>query len=330
MISPYFIFEITPRCESRCIYCYNVWNQNERYPRGELSFQRIAALFDKLTAEIVPSGVTLAGGEPLMHPEIADVSSFLSKKGIAVGIATSGTLLDDEMTEKLKASGVSHFEISIPSVDIERFRALTGNEKAGSARRALLLAKRSGAKLTVSVVITRLNISDIGEVIDLAAAFSADSVSLNRFVPGGEGIRHFHELMPARDEIEEALSTADAKSGEFGMPVAVTVPIEPCIIGHERFPHLHFGTCCCGREKWVIDPLGNLRTCEQNPVILGSLFEKSFSELAESIEAERFRDDNLKKECGGCSFYPSCGGGCRFLLDGRKKKIRTTLSPLRR
>ena len=186
----------------------------------------------------------------------------------------------------------------------------------------MILARDAGTKVTVSAVITKLNAGGIGEVIDLAAAFSADSVSLNRFVPGGEGIRHVAELMPTGAELEQALAAADARSAGLGIPVAVTIPVESCIIGHGRFPHLHFGKCCCGREKWVIDPLGNLRTCEQNPEILGSLFERSFSELAGSLQATGFRNDDLKRDCGECPVYESCGGGCRFLRDGRETIIR--------
>lgn len=313
MIRPYFVFEITRRCNSNCLYCYNVWKQEKGYPAGELSISGIRRLFDKLLSEVTPAGVTIAGGEPLLHPETAETLKYLSTKSVAVGIATNGVFLDEEMAVRLAGAGVERFEISIPALDAGRYRRLMGEDGSGPARRALLLARQAGAKSTISFVITRLNMSDIGEVIDLAAAFSADSVSLNRFVPGGEGLRHSSGLLPSRDELEETLTTADNRSEKLGIPVAVTIPIEPCVIVHERFPHLHFGTCCCGKEKWVIDPLGNLRTCEQNPEILGSLFEKGFEELACSIRADRFRKDNLRAECTNCIDYFRCGGGCRFL-----------------
>ena len=313
MNRPYFVFEVTPRCGSDCLYCYNVWKQRDDYPEGELTFSAIARLFEKLLSEVRPSGVTLAGGEPLLHPHIAKISTFLSGKNIPVSVVTNGTILDEETAGNLADAGVGHFEISIPSMDRFSYAKLTRDERLGEARKALLCTRSAGSKLTVSTVITRLNLIDIGEVIELAAAFSADSVSLNRFVPGGEGLRHLSELTPTRDDLEQVLAAADAKSADLGIPVAVTIPVEPCLIDHKQFPRLHFGACSCGKDKWVIDPLGNLRTCEQNPEILGSIFLKSFADLAGSARTESFRNDGLNVGCGECDLYENCGGGCRFL-----------------
>ena len=315
MIRPYFIFEITSRCTGDCIFCYNVWKQDETYPQRELSLPEIKRLFNKLVEEVAPAGITLTGGEPLLYPDILEVVPFLSGKKIDVGIATNGMLLDESLARELTARGASYFEISLMTTDEKNFSRMTGGGSFKKVKEAIINVKKERAKLTVSFVLTKLNLVDLEETIDLCFAFSADSLALNRFVPGGNGLKHLSELQLGRSDLERALAVANAKSAEFNFPVNVTIPVESCIIDHQQYPHLNFGTCACGRDKWVIDPAGNLRTCEQNPEILGNLFDNSFSELARKETVDLFRHDNLKSGCDKCERLNYCGGGCRFLRE---------------
>ncbi len=309
MTKPFFIYEITPRCNRDCVYCYNVWKESPDYPTNELSVPQIKALFDKVLSDVRPSGVTLTGGEPLLHEGIFEVASYLDSKGVRLGIATNGSLLDDAAVRSLIGRGVKYFEVSLPRAD------------EPGARKAVLSVKKHKAVLNVSVVVTGQNKTEIADIIDLAFAFSADSVSLNRFVPGGRGLSNIPACMISDKELAGVLYVADKKAGELGLQVNVTVPVEDCLINHGDYRHLNFGTCTCGEWKWVIDPSGNLRTCEQNPEILGNLFEKRFRELAASGKVSAFRDRGLNRGCDDCARRDECGGGCR-ILHAREKVMK--------
>ena len=312
MIRPYLVYEITSRCTNNCIYCYNVWKQNIYYPEGELSLPQIKALFEKLLEEITPEGITLTGGEPLTHPDILEVVSFLCDKKIRVSIATNGVLLNEATTRELIDGGVDYFEISAVSINPEKYNLLTQSTQCSKVKEAVLNVKRHGAKLTITFVITKLNLAEVEEVIDFSFAFSADAVVLNRFVPGGSGLDHLSELETTQEDIESVLSIADGKSKEYSLPICITIPIESCIIDHKKYSNLNFGTCACGRKKWAIDPVGNLRICEQNPEILGNLFDKSFFELSRLEVVNSFQRNNLRADCDKCEEFARCGGGCRF------------------
>ncbi|MCK5306822.1 MAG: radical SAM protein [Candidatus Omnitrophica bacterium] len=321
MIRPYFVYEITPRCTSACKYCYNVWKLPGDYPKGELSLSEIERLFDKVLSEITPNGITLAGGEPLLYPEILKVVSLLSNKGIKVAVATNGILLKRELVQSLAANGVNYFEISMNSIKRETYNYLSQNSRLDEVKNAILEVKKQRAKLSVSIIITKANLADIEKTIDLCFSFSVDVIALNRFVPGGNGLNYLPQLQIIKAELEKVLSMAEEKAKDYNMPINITIPVEPCIIEHKRYPHLNFGTCVCGREKWVIDPLGNLRTCEQNPEILGSLFDNTFYELSNLEAVNLFQRNNLKIDCDDCSQFRKCGGGCRFNRDGCNSSI---------
>lgn len=312
-MNPYLIYEITPRCNSNCLYCYNVWKQDQSYPQEELPLSKIKELFDRILTENSLAGVTLAGGEPLLHPDIVEVAAFLKAKKVRVGLATNGSLLDETMTRKLIDAGVDYFEISLPGLEEKTYQTLTQTDYFRAARQAILLAKKYQAKVTVAAIITKLNLADFAEIIGLCAAFSVDSLALNRFVPGGAGLEHLADLAVSAEELAAILLRINGQNRECHFPVNITIPVESCIIEHSKYPYLNFGSCACGRIKWVIDPAGNLRTCEQNPEIIGNLFKSEFKELAQSLIVEKFQRKDLKNDCRECARYQNCGGGCRFL-----------------
>lgn len=312
MKSPLFVFEITPRCNLACAYCYNVWKTDgELYPR-ELSLDEIEKLADSIQAAH-PVSVTLTGGEPLLRDDLREIVSMFRKLGILVGIATNGMLLDLDTAESLKEAGVSWFEISVPSVSGEGYMDLTGTDGFEAVKRAMLAVASSGARLTVSHIITSRNSGDAGQVVDLAYAFSAGATALNRFVPGGAGLANRH-LLPTLKQLDSALKSAGDRSlMSPGMAVYAAIPVEDCLLHHSDYPGIKFGSCICGAGKWAISPLGELRVCEQSPHIIGSLLEKPFTELSRSLYVEEFRDSNRSSDCTSCSSRSVCGGGCRFL-----------------
>ena len=311
-MTPYYlIYEITNRCNSDCIYCYNVWKENGDYPKGELSLPEIKILFSKILSEIKPQAITIAGGEPLLHSYIFDVIAYLKQFNMKISIATNGTLLTQTITNKLISSGINHIEISLDSCNEKTYELLTRNNNKNLID-SILTIQKNNIPYSIASIITKKNIEGISDVIDLACAFSAQMISLNPFVPGGTGIKHTEELAINKDDLLKVLDIANNKTKEYDFPIAITIPVEPCWIDHNDFPFLQFGPCICGISKWAIDPLGNLRTCEQNPEIIGNLFSTSFLQLTKSDSLKNFNKKLKTNKCIDCEKISHCGGGCRF------------------
>ncbi len=308
---PYFIFEITSECNSRCIYCYNVWKNHSGFPQTSLSLDEIKILLNQLLEDTKISGITLAGGEPLLHPHLWEILSFLKDRGIKTGIASNGILLDEGTILRLIQRGVSYFEISLDSIDPEMYRELTGVDGLKKVKQALLSLRKLRQNVTVSIIISGENYQAIPRVIDLCYAFSVKTIALNRYIPCPENNNPALEI--STQQLKNILSMADMKSRNYNLPILVTIPVEACLIDHSPYSHLKFGTCSCGDLKWVIGPGGDLRACEQNPEILGNLLEESFTLLAQKTKVELFRENNLQSHCPKCISFNQCGGGCRFV-----------------
>ncbi|MCD4846734.1 MAG: radical SAM protein [Candidatus Aegiribacteria sp.] len=308
---PIIVFEVTSRCNLKCRFCYNVWKSSGYSSPVELPLAKIALLADSIEAAH-PVSVALTGGEPLLREDLSSIAMLFRSRGIKVGVVSNGILLDKESAEKLADAGVSWFDISVPSISFGGYKRLTGFDGFAKVKRAMLAVKSAGARLIVSHIMTALNEGEAGKVIELAFAFSADAVALNRFVPGGEGHRN-PDLIPTLQQLDNSLSAASKAASSLGITVYASIPVEDCLLQHERYPGIEFGSCVCGERKWAVDPSGGLRICEQSPGILGSLLESSFENLIESPAVAEFRRKDSLPDCGECPAYGECGGGCRFI-----------------
>ncbi|OQA21984.1 MAG: pyrroloquinoline quinone biosynthesis protein PqqE [Chloroflexi bacterium ADurb.Bin360] len=240
------IFEVTQDCNHACNYCYNVWRgpQTTPYPRGQLDTARTLELLGKALVETRCFHVTLTGGEPLLRPDLLQIIEFLQQRRVQVTLISNGHLLDETMALALVERGVGLFELPLLSHRREVHDALSGVQGAWDAVLAAMANVRLlHGQVIAAFVATRQNIEHIYETVRLAFAFGARGVMFNRFNPGGRGREHLAELLPTVDEVRVALVAAEAAAAEFGIPISCSIPIQPCLIDLDRYPHLSFGFC---------------------------------------------------------------------------------------
>lgn len=115
---------VTDRCNIRCFYCMP---ENVKFlPQDSiLSFEEIHRVVEILARQGV-SRVRLTGGEPLVRSEIWNLVGLLkSIPGIdEVALTTNGILLVDQAA-KLKGSGLDRINVSLDSIDPEKFKEIT-------------------------------------------------------------------------------------------------------------------------------------------------------------------------------------------------------------
>jgi radical SAM protein with 4Fe4S-binding SPASM domain len=312
------IFEITQRCNHACLHCYNVWQPDTPdwpcdYPRGELDTAQTLALIAKALDETRCEHVTLTGGEPLLRDDLAQILDMLRNRGVRVTLISNGRLLTELAVVDLVGRGVSLFELPLFS----RRRAVHDDLCASPGAFDAVLAAMAriryhrGAFVAVFVA-TRRNIPDLYDTIKLAFAFGARAVMLNRFNVGGRGRAHLADLLPTVEEMRQALAVANEASAEFGLPIACSIALQPCLIDLDAYPNLHFGFCAAGTERayYTVDPLGNVRPCNHTPTILGNLFEEGLAALTAPDRLSAFMQA-VPPFCAPCSMRDTCQGGCK-------------------
>jgi GTP 3',8-cyclase len=116
---------VTDRCNFRCQYCMPAeglpWLERD----AVLSFEEIARLV-RLFAELGVEAVRLTGGEPLVRRDFPALAAMLAAvPGIAdLSLTTNGYLLERD-AEALVAAGISRFNVSIDSLQRDRFFRMT-------------------------------------------------------------------------------------------------------------------------------------------------------------------------------------------------------------
>jgi GTP 3',8-cyclase len=114
---------VTDRCNFRCQYCMPAeglpWIERE----GILSFEELERLVG-LLASMGVRDVRLTGGEPLVRRDFPTLAAMLSPLVDELSVTTNGFLLERDAAA-LVAAGVDRFNVSVDSLQRDRFFALT-------------------------------------------------------------------------------------------------------------------------------------------------------------------------------------------------------------
>lgn len=310
---PFYVLEITKQCNLNCKYCYNVWKANPNYPKQELTAQEWQRLIDKLIDEVKPRFLTISGGEPLLRSDIFKILDHIKSHKLRINLLTNGTLLTKEIIHKCLDCGVVLFEIPLLSASALIHDNLTNYQGSWEkVIQSIAEIKSQKGKVAVVIVITKQNISDIRDTIEVAIALGVDSIMVNRFNVGGQGIKHKEDLLPSIEELKKSLNIVDELANEYEIPVSSAVSITPCLIDFKKYRNISFAYCQIGRKYpyYAIDPAGNVRPCNHSALIIGNFLNSSMKEILQNdllLDYEKARP----QECKGCSKLYECQGGCK-------------------
>ena len=102
--------EPTSKCNLYCDGCYRENRKDSHKTLEEISHE--LDVFQKLRK---CDSISVAGGEPLTHPDIVEIVRMIKRKGWKPVINTNGDLLTEELLKELKEAGVTGFTFHIDS-----------------------------------------------------------------------------------------------------------------------------------------------------------------------------------------------------------------------
>lgn len=309
------VFEVTPRCNLACRYCYAPWQAPapQMAAPAALGFARAARALRRLFAAASPESVSFTGGEPLLAERLPELVLLCRLEGAAVNIISNGTLGTREDYAALVELGVSLFELPVLSAEAAVHDALTG--RPGSWQRVLRSLdelQALGARVVPVVILTREGCAGLADTLAFLAARGLRQVMINRFNPGGRGLAELPALLPTPEALRAAFAAADPQAAALGLKISSNVGIPHCLVDPHCYPHLRFTSCSAKLEErpLVLDLDGNLRLCNHSPVVFGNLFDAPLAKLLDCAYLERWRTA-VPDACAGCLRFSRCFGGCR-------------------
>jgi GTP 3',8-cyclase len=184
----YLRVSVTDRCDFRCVYCMSE-NMTFLPKRDLLSLEEL----DRLCSAFIARGVKklrLTGGEPLVRRDIMLLFRSLSRH-LAGGaleeltLTTNGSQLP-RFAEELAASGVKRINISLDTLDAEKFRAVTRWGELAKVLAGVDAAQAAGLRVKINAVALKgVNEDEIPSLIEWAHGRGMD-LSLIEVMPLGE------------------------------------------------------------------------------------------------------------------------------------------------
>lgn len=165
----YVRIAVTEACNLRCTYCLRDDSDSAPARREALDTTKMSRLIGML-AETGFRKIRFTGGEPLLRKDLARLVSTARESGVIrnIRVTTNGLLLAERLQELIDA-GVDGFNISLDTLDPERFRAITRRDAFGKVRRSLdLLLERHDMALKINMLLLRgINQDEIPAFVEL-------------------------------------------------------------------------------------------------------------------------------------------------------------------
>lgn len=310
------VLHITNLCNLKCKHCYA--SAGEKFP-NEMTYDEIINVVDQLD-ELGINYITLSGGEPFEREDVFDIIKYIRQKDIHVMITSNGTLLNQDIMDKLKKLDIDSIQISIDSYDPEihdSFRGIKGS--FNKAIEGIKLCKAIGIKVSIMSTLSAINRKNMDKLIDLALKLQVDGFAMERFVPEGRG-NNEREIAIDSSDLKRCLETLyNYQKNTQNCFFTTNDPLFSFVNGSYELAYelskdnkKLCGGCSLGKMAFVITPDGEVGLCTRLYERIGSIREKSIAQILNENELlnKICVRDNLKGKCGRCKYKYICGG-CR-------------------
>ncbi|MBR7085820.1 MAG: viperin family antiviral radical SAM protein [Oscillospiraceae bacterium] len=195
-------FHICEYCNYHCRHCFAKFGS-----RQTIHADGWKQITDNVLKSDIVSEINIAGGEPLMHPEISEIAEYIQKKGTAVSLVTNGSLMTDEWIAKnallFRTVGFSIDALN-PDLQIKIGRCAGINiltEEDIQHRITLLRRYNPKIRIKVNTVVSALNKNDC--ISDNVRKWKADRWKLLKMQEFDNGTYSNSDITVSEEEYAE-------------------------------------------------------------------------------------------------------------------------------
>lgn len=335
---PVVVWNMTRRCNLRCVHCY-AQSEDISYD-NELTHEQSLAMIDDL-AQFGAPVLLFSGGEPLVHPRLAEYAEYAVKKGMRAVISTNGTLITKDKAKILKEIGLSYVGISLDGLEEthDKFRGVKGSFQ--KALQGIRNCQEAGIKVGLRFTINKRNVHEIPGIFDLLEEKSIPRACFYHLVYSGRGSEIANEDL-SHAETRKTLDLIMARTRELhdrNLPKEILT-----VDNHADGPYLYMKLLNEDRQR-AAEVLELLQMNEGNnsgrgfgciswngdvhpdqfwrEKILGNIKDRPFSEIwtdstNEFLMKMKDKKSHVKGRCAGCKWLDVCGGNFRARAESIK------------
>lgn len=218
-------FDITNKCNFRCLHCFNRSGDNSITAR-ELSDAEVRRIISEI-ADLRPLNLCFCGGEPLLRKEIlCTAARILAARKCRVSMVTNGSLLSPELAVRLNDSGVRSVQVSLDGATESTHQRLRPHpDSFGGAIRAIRALRQARMQdISVAFTPTSFNCHEFPEVYRLCCNECVTNVRVQPLMLLGRALEH-QDIEPSPLQYRrlvkqiQAYQMCDGPRVEWGDPI---------------------------------------------------------------------------------------------------------------
>ena len=292
-------YDITNRCNFRCLHCFNRSGENE-IMKDELSDDEARA-FIADAADRRPTNLCICGGEPLLRYELLlDCLRVLKANNTRASMVTNGYLLTRDKALALKEAGLVGTQVSVDGATAATHERVRG--KKGSFERALAavehFANAGFTDISVAFSPTSFNVEEFGDVERIVRDRGCTNVRLQPLMPLGRSFADL-DILPTPQQYRRLVAEVRRidRNGDhrvdYGDPVEHLIAFRSIVMDCVTF----VGVAANGG----IEPSPYL------PIVVGNVRRHKFSEYWDAGLARVWKDERVRAMAENISSIPDMG-----------------------
>ncbi len=320
------VLEMTYQCNHACIFCSCPWYAtggcfDEREELDTVSWKQLISTLCDMGID----NFAFTGGDPLLKDGIIEIIEFAASstaehvktdEGRLVSsfgppelfLLTNGKALNSDILALCKRHDIN-LSLSLPGLNT--FKEHTQGGDPDNVLYWFEQAQRAGVTTTAGVTVTRKNIDELYETISSAFLAGADALLMNRFLPGGRGLKYAKELSLNKLQIVSMLDTAEEVLDISGRKGHVGTELPKCVFDATKYHRLEVGTRCSAAQSFfVVGPSGYIRVCNHSPIRLNH-YQDVKALKTDPYWKKMVMKEYLPSSCYSCEEMCQCDGGCR-------------------
>ena len=314
-----FSFVVTDKCNAKCKTCYRgtiSFNKEAKY-QDELSTQELIQTLQYLRS-IGTDRIKFLGGEPLCRQDIFTLIDFANRQNMITELSSNGLLLaDDKYIQEVASLNpcLSNIQISIDGMEYGQNTQRTGADFY-TVVKAFEKMKRAGLNFTTNTIVSRVNMSEIDELIKMIAEFGVEG-RFQIMKACGIGQENF-SLIPSPAEKKQIISIINTAAAKYGARIKNAVIFHPFVSAKNQSQSnkkAKYHRCRACTYGMALSPQGYALPCE---------FLEPFHEFQDfnikehsildiwhtSSIFQKLRTVEVQGKCAICEYSGRCEMGC--------------------
>ncbi|MHA7129819.1 GTP 3',8-cyclase MoaA [Algoriphagus namhaensis] len=162
----YLRISLTERCNLRCSYCMPLEGV-PLSPKDHLMNAEEVFEIAKLFVQEGVAKIRLTGGEPLVRKDFPEILTSLATLPVQLTMTTNGVTVDRHL-ELLKQCGMKSLNLSLDTLDAEKFKKITFRDQFKKVHENMFLLQQEGFLVKINVVLMKgVNEDEILDFIEL-------------------------------------------------------------------------------------------------------------------------------------------------------------------